>query len=74
MAYRADMVVKQVQNPHGDWCKSGHVGSKTFRIEGASGKESPTRYFQVTSDNAPDVNGIYCEPCLVIANAMKAQK
>ena len=34
----------------------------------------PVRWFKVTSKNDPNINGVYCEPCLVVANYVKDQK
>jgi hypothetical protein len=35
--------------------------------------EEATRFFRVSSDD-PNVNGTYCEACLIIANAMKRKE
>ena len=70
MFQKADLTVKEVRPPHGLWCRSGHKAPPSFRRDGPLGKELPTRFFQVSSDKAPSVNGTYCEPCLIVANAM----
>lgn len=71
MIPKADLVFKEVRTPHGHWCKSGHVAPTTFRREGPQGEDLPTKFFQVASDKNPQVNGVYCEPCLIIAHAMQ---
>ena len=71
MLPKADLTVKEVQTPHGRWCKSGHEAPATFDRDGPSGGQQPTKFFKITSQYSPEVNGVYCEPCLVIANAMK---
>lgn len=70
---RADMVVKEVTTPSNLWCKSGHEAPAMFRRLGTKAPEEPTKFFQVSCSHASHVNGIYCEPCLIIANAMKDQ-
>ena len=72
--FRPDLTFKEVLTPHNRWCKSGHAASETFRREGPDSEALPTRFFHVTSDFVPDVNGTYCEPCLVVANAVGRAK
>ncbi len=50
------------------WCDCGHFAHGTFKIDG---QDLPIRFFRVESKR---LNGIYCEPCLVIANALKKAK
>lgn len=72
MIPKPDFVAKEVDQPPRRWCKVGHEAPATFRRDGPAMPEQPTKFFQVTSTHMPQVNGIYCEPCLFIANAMKA--
>jgi hypothetical protein len=69
----ADMVVKEVAPPMSLWCKSGHEAPAMFRRRGTKAPEEPTKFFRISCSHDPHVNGIYCEPCLIIANAMKDQ-
>lgn len=68
-----DMTVKEVSAPHDLQCKSGHAAPKMFRRAGLTAPEEPTRFFQVSTSHDPHVNGVYCEPCLIIANAMSTK-
>ena len=70
----ADLTVKEVQPPLGLRCHSGHEAPSMFRRLGTKAPEEPTKFFQVTSSNNPQVNGVYCEPCLIVANAMSRQE
>jgi hypothetical protein len=67
---KADLIFKEITAPHGRWCKSGHEAPATFRRDGPLAPDQPTKFFQVTSDKMPEVNGTYCELCLIVANAM----
>lgn len=67
----ADIVFEQVDEPLNRWCASGHVGPLFFRQAGPGSPELPTRFFLVKHR---DVQGVYCEPCLVIANHMARLK
>jgi hypothetical protein len=66
--FRTDMTVKEVASPPGLYCRSGHRAAEMFRRAGTQAPEEPIKFFQV-SCNA-QVDGVYCEPCLIIANAM----
>ena len=68
---KADLTFKETPAPHGRWCKSGHEAPATFHRDGTGAPAQPTKFFQVSSDARPEVNGVYCEPCLIIANAMQ---
>lgn len=70
MQLRPDMTVKEVQAPVGLHCRSGHTATERWRRMGLQSPEEPTKFFQVSCSNHPEVDGVYCEPCLVIANAM----
>lgn len=72
--FRADLSIKQVQVPQDLWCKSGHKAPEKFKRNGPRTRSLSTRFFQVVSEKNPNVNGIYCEPCLIIANAISKHK
>jgi hypothetical protein len=74
MFTRADLTVKEVPSPANLCCRSGHVAPETFRREGMLGPDEPTKFFHVVSNQNPEINGVYCEPCLIIANAMSKNK
>jgi hypothetical protein len=71
---KADLTFKEVDPPPGHWCKSGHTAPTTFRREGKDREDEPTKFFQVSSDKMPEINGVYCEPCIIIANATNRQE
>ena len=67
-----DLVFEQVEEPPlNGWCSSGHTAPKLFRNQGPGSPEEPTRFFLVKHK---DVRGIYCEPCLIVANHMARLK
>lgn len=53
------------------YCDSGHYAKPTFKRDGPNSNEESVRFFKVSSK---DANGIYCEPCLILANYIKAAK
>lgn len=61
----ADIVIEQIDEHVGGWCDSGHKAPAQFRRAGPESTEEPTRFFHFRSAS---VNGIYCEPCLIVAN------
>jgi hypothetical protein len=72
MFLEADLIQKETDNPHNNWCASGHQAPAMFRRAGPGSPEEPIRFFEVTGHG---INGIYCEPCLIIAHwAAKQQK
>jgi hypothetical protein len=67
---KADLSIdEQKVPPAQNWCSSGHFAPTMFRRNGESKPEEPTRFFKVTSKGHL-VAGIYCEPCLILANAL----
>jgi len=65
---KPDLTMKEVPPPHNRWCQAGHCAPDRFAREGTGSALEPTRFFQVGSKANPNVNGVYCEPCLIIAN------
>jgi hypothetical protein len=61
----------EVDAPFNKWCASGHVAGETYRRSGPDSPAEPTRFFLV---QAGDICGIYCEPCLVVANYVSRLK
>ena len=57
----------EVGPPFNKWCASGHVAGEMYRRSGPDSPAEPTRFFLV---KANDINSIFCEPCLVVANHM----
>jgi len=69
---KADMQCKQVATPPDYRCSSGHKAPATFRLGGAGTPEAPIRFFEIYKDNKS--LGVFCEPCLIIANYVARQK
>jgi len=65
MPPKADTTVSEVPSPLMRWCRSGHRAPELFRLDGR--EPTPTRFFRVESDKDVSVEGIYCEPCLILA-------
>ena len=66
-----DLSIKEIPAPITKYCCSGHMVPEMFRREGPDSPEEPTKFFQVTGKG---INGIYCEPCLIVANYISQQK
>jgi hypothetical protein len=71
MFLKVDITVKEITNHSNRECCSGHIAPEFFKREGPDGPEEPTRFFHVIGNG---INGIYCEPCLIIANYLARQK
>jgi hypothetical protein len=70
----ADVIQEQVEAPLNGWCACGHVAAKTFKRGGADTPAEPTRFFLISGKVDREIKGIYCEPCLVIANYLSRLK
>ncbi len=69
---KADVTFAQENPPMDNWCDSGHFAPKLFRREGPDSTPEPTRFFRASGKG---LNGIYCEPCLILVNyAAKAKR
>jgi len=66
---RVQFSAKEVPAPPQRWCHSGHFAPEVFAREGPGTEPQPTRFFSVVARATPAVNGVYCEPCLILANA-----
>ena len=67
----ADMIIAEVEKPLNLWCDCGHKAAPTFKVKEDS-EEKPMRFFNIKKN---DMNGIYCEMCLILANYIaKKQK
>lgn len=64
---KPDLSFKEVSAPPNGWCHSGHVAPSVFKRDPAKEPE-PTKFFQAAS-LVGSINGVYCEPCLIIAHA-----
>lgn len=67
--FRADLTIKEVQPPVPRFCNGADGGHDV--PDGAVFQGKPTRFFRVTGKG---VQGTFCEPCLVLANAMAREK
>ena len=62
----ADLTQKEVDAPPDRYCSSGHNLGVL-----AAYRNKPVRFFQVSGKG---VDGVYCEPCLVLANYVARRK
>ena len=73
MLGEAQLVFRAVDAPLTGWCSSGHRvpppsdPKGLWSREGPGGPMEPIRFFQASGKG---LDGIYCEPCLVVANAL----
>lgn len=67
-----DITISEIDNHVGSWCDSGHKAPTLFRRTGPDSPEEPIRFFQVNIFEK--INGIYCEPCLIVANHVSRLK
>lgn len=70
---KIECTFQEVPQPHNLYCKSGHIAAKEFRRNGKDSELELTKFFSVSITNNPSLCGIYCEPCLILANAVKDQ-
>jgi len=73
MLPKADLTYKEVTPPHNRWCASKHEAPKLFARMGPGTEKLPTQFYRVTSVKDPNVNGVYCEPCCILANYVAKQ-
>lgn len=64
MFLKADLTQKEVDPPFNRWCACGHYAPSFFKKDGPH-SGLPIRFFLV---EGKEINGIYCELCLIIAN------
>jgi len=68
-----DIIISEMDLHVGGWCDSGHKAPILFRRSGPDSLEEPTRFFKVDI-SGKNFHGIYCEPCLIIANHVSKLK
>lgn len=66
----ADLIQREVAAPINNWCACGHQAPPMFKRQGANSVDEPIRFFLIQGN---EINGIYCEPCLIIANWISLQ-
>lgn len=69
MKDQSGITFKQVENVS-RYCSSGHIAPELFKNQD-TGLEELTRFFEV---NGQGIKGIFCEPCLIIANFLSKRK
>jgi hypothetical protein len=69
MKLRPDMTVKEVPPPQNHFCRSGHSAPEVFAPDPKK-PSMPTRFFSVSCDADHRIDGTYCEPCLIVSNAI----
>lgn len=72
--FSADFTQAQVLSPSEHRCKSctarGVKAPEAWERLGPGKGFEKTRFFRIQSTGNPSINGVYCEPCLVVARAM----
>jgi hypothetical protein len=63
------MTMKEVSTPPNFYCRSGHAAPEVFQRDPPK-PATPTRFFRVSSDSDPTVDGTYCEVCLIVSRAI----
>lgn len=63
--------VREVTPPVGYFCSCGHAAIGTFRRGGAGDEPKPIRFFEIIKGKSL---GVFCEPCLIVANYIKKRK
>lgn len=69
---KATITYKEIEPPDNRYCCTGHVAPEKFK-RNPNGEKEPTKFFHVTGDERFP-HGVYCEPCLIIANFLAKQK
>ena len=69
---KADMTYREVSAPFNNWCSSGHCAPEMFPRNGPDLPAEPTKFFSVSGNG--DIEGTYCEPCLIIAQHIEQEK
>ena len=72
MNLKADITIKEINNPIGNWCDSGHTAPKLFKRNGPNSDLEPTKFFEIIKNDG--TSQTFCEPCLIIANHMATIK
>jgi len=68
---KADIIQRQVTAPPGGHCDSGH--RVEFLFKGRKEEPGEVRFYHVSGKGINNP-GIYCEPCVILMNAMAAEK
>ncbi len=71
--FNADLIQEEVEPPDDMRCSGGHIAAPFFRRSGPLSAEEPTKFFKLTHKTA-DIDGVYCEPCLVVAHFIAKKK
>ncbi len=61
--------MKEVEAPFNFFCRSGHRAPPVFQREPKT-PATPTKFFSVSSNEQPEIQGVYCELCLIVARAI----
>lgn len=69
MHQKTDLIYDEVIEHPTRWCSCGHLASELFKRDGVNATK--TRFFHV---QGLGIDGIYCEPCLIVANYVAKKK
>lgn len=68
-----NITYKEIDPQNDQKCDCCYKAPETFRRDGPGSPALPTRFFCVTMING-DMNGVYCERCLVLINYLAKKK
>jgi hypothetical protein len=69
---KAGLILKEVEAPIDHICRSGHEAPHIFCRNGPGTQPEPTKFFEVFVEGKN--HGIFCEPCLMVANFIARKK
>lgn len=70
---RPDIEFHECGEPLSRLCASGHVAPEVFARGGPGTEKLPTRFYDVVVHSDPGKSGVYCEPCVLIAQHLARQ-
>ncbi len=68
---KVDITQNEIPRPIDNRCDGCENPALEFKRQGPGSEPQPTRFYKVTADS---INGIYCEPCLVVAHYIAGLK
>ena len=69
---KPDLIIREIPTPITYWCSSGHSAPNTFHRSGRDKPAERTKFFHVSGSG--DIDGIYCELCLIVARYISQEK
>jgi len=70
---KPNITYKEIDTPENRRCDCCHKAPETFRRDGPGTPSLPTKFFHVKMTEG-NIDGVFCEPCLVLVNYLANQK